>query len=760
MRRMEPLPPADPVPSGTSFSVSMEAGHVAYSCIVDNSPVLMAQSYVWVTSLTKLHGAAPSDLHVHVVDIDDRGYLAWLRESGVTVIPTQVFDPRNRYCNKLAQLETFAARDYAFVALMDCDTAWVGKTVPRPHGTVAARIVDAANPDEAVLGAVFAAAGLPAPQWAMPSFLRGPGHSRTDVNNCNGGIYIFDRAFLAELAPHWRRWARWCMDHSGLLGPYGVHADQVGFALAMRSLGKQVEPLLPTWNFPLNAEYKSLLPAIEPEILHYHKSLNSHCEISPIGVAPVDAAIERVNAVLREGFTARMPNSLFWNLRYSTDPKLGSGVGSRDDILAQKRALLGLALRPYERRPVLDVGCGDLEVARTLPLQEYIGLDVAKEAIALASAKRPDWRFLAGDPAEAVTSAPAAAVVCLDVLIHQTARADFDRLIDALVRLTGERLIVSGYDSRPSMTSAIVNFHEPLGAALRRRGVFSEVVPVARYRDVTVFVADKRETGPRIHPNDMAAADFNHAATLTPRPDLLRYLADLSRNCFGFFTRHFPRSLEYPWIAGKLEDSVAGKVAVDIGTGLCPVPLFLAERGAVVHCVDSHPLMRSPETRSQWNEWGFFDYSILHPRLRSHHVDVLDFQPTMPVDVVYSISVVEHMPRRVWEATLAAAARWLKPGGRLILTLDLIPGTDMLWNYSEGRVVEMPDVHGSRDIIGRVLRANGFDIAEEQVLRDIPQSRTDVLLLEGYKRASQRVLASTATTLDILDTIGKAMEPT
>jgi SAM-dependent methyltransferase len=738
-------------------AMTIEPGRFAYSCIVDNNSVMMAQSFVWVTSLLKLHGAAPRDLHVHVVDIQDRGYLGWLEESGVTIVRREVFDPRNRYCNKLQQLETFVASDYDFVALMDCDTAWVGNKMPLPRGTVAAKIADLANPDETVLASVFAAAGLTAPDWVPVTFARGPGLQRTDVNNCNGGFYVIDREFLATLAPEWRRWARWGIDNGDRLGAYRVHADQIGFALAMRVLGKKVAPLDLRWNFPTHAD-KALLPDMAPEVLHYHKTLTSQCEIPAIGLPQIDAAIGRTNGALREAFNTRLPNSMFWNLRYSIDPALGSGVGSRGELLERKRALLGLALRPYEQRPVLDVGCGDLEVVRTLPLKDYIGIDIAKDAIALARQKRPEWRFAVGHPADLVVSAPAAAVVCLDVLIHQTARADFDRLLDALVRLAGERLIVSGYDERPGVTSAIVNFHEPLGEALRRRGVFHEIVAVAQYRDLTVFVADKIARGPRVQMNDMAADDFNHAARLTPRPDLLRYLADLSRQCFGFYTRHFPRSLEYPWIAAKLEDNAARKIMVDIGTGLCPVPPFLAERGAVVHCLDSHPLIRTAETRAQWNEWGFFDYAALHPRLFSHHIDALAFQPPAPVDVVYSISVIEHMPRQVWTATLAAAARWLKPGGRLLLTLDLVPGTDLLWNYSEGRMVEAPEAHGDRRTIAQQLDALGFEVVEEQVLRALPQSRTDILLLDCYKRATQSVSTDPGLTLALLNS-AKATEP-
>ena len=193
----------------------------------------------------------------------------------------------------------------------------------------------------------------------------------------------------------------------------------------------------------------------------------------------------------------------------------------------------------------------------------------------------------------------------------------------------------------------------------------------------------------------MAADEFNEASLLTDRPDLLRHLADLSRATFGFYTRHFTRTLEYPWVAAKLETLAPGRRVLDIGSGLNPVPLFLARRGAMVDCVDPHPLRRVPPHQPDWNEWGYHDYAHAHPHLRSHNLDALSFEPKEPLDVVYSVSVIEHLPRTAREAMLARCRQWLGPGGRLLLTIDLIPGTQNLWNFSEGREVEPPSVHGN-----------------------------------------------------------------
>ena len=108
----------------------------------------------------------------------------------------------------------------------------------------------------------------------------------------------------------------------------------------------------------------------------------------------------------------------------------------------------------------------------------------------------------------------------------------------------------------------------------------------------------------------------------------------------------------------------------------------------MVECVDPHTLERVPPPNPTWNEWGYCDYSHLHVNIRSHHVDALTFVREAPFDAVYSVSVIEHMPRAHWITLLTRCRQWLVDGGRLILTLDLIPGTDLLWNYSEGREVD------------------------------------------------------------------------
>jgi 2-polyprenyl-3-methyl-5-hydroxy-6-metoxy-1,4-benzoquinol methylase len=714
--------------AGAKFSASrFGPGSVAFSCVVDHDSFLLAQCFIWLNCLLEIQSVPPENVFVHHPGVIRADFAVWLKSRGINLIQVKPYDPRSPHCNKLRQLATFAKNEFDRVFLMDCDTAWVGQS-PLPNISLAAgKIVDLSRPPEAILTTIFREAGLGDPQWVPVSIPTGPGAQRSDRNNLNGGFYVLAGTLIPRLNEAWCRWANWCLDHRQLLGEFAIHVDQVSFALALRELGIWADSLPIEWNYPSHQPSASL-PDVTPQILHFHRQIGPHFKIERVGLPKPDQAIDILNQRI-EGFLGQqLLNSVFWDLRYRIQPELGSGVGSRGEHLVAKRNWLGYALGTFFHKTVVDVGCGDLEVMRTQPIKRYTGLDVSQEALALAKAKRPDWCFMH------ITGGPSAfvegdVVICLDVLIHQTKASEFDELMRRLVNAARQRLIVSGFN-QPQPKAGICSFHRPIVAALEATGLFSEISVIGEYRDLSLVVADKHSKVSAAHPNDMTAADFNEASRLSKRPDLLRCLADLSREAFGFYTCHFPRTIEYPWVAEKLEGLKPGQRVLDLGAGLNPLPIFLARRGVKVDTMDSHPKERVPPINPAWNEWGFYDYARVHPNLRSHHVDALTYEADSPFDVVYSVSVIEHMPRATWEAMLARCRHWLASKGRLLLTIDLIPGTESLWNYSEGLVVEPVELHGSVKDFVSCLRALGFNIGEMFIRRQVPKSRTDLLFIE------------------------------
>ena len=57
-------------------------------------------------------------------------------------------------------------------------------------------------------------------------------------------------------------------------------------------------------------------------------------------------------------------------------------------------------------------------------------------------------------------------------------------------------------------------------------------------------------------------------------------------------------------------------------------------------------------------------------------------------DGALSISVIEHIPASDRRALLADIARRLRPGGLMVLTVDLTRGGLDLWNRNRGQIVD------------------------------------------------------------------------
>lgn len=248
-----------------------------------------------------------------------------------------------------------------------------------------------------------------------------------------------------------------------------------------------------------------------------------------------------------------------------------------------------------------------------------------------------------------------------------------------------------------------------------------------RSRDVSA-----RDVKPRS--NDLSDARLADLRKMTPFPATLDELVVASRRTFGWFTRQEARSLEYPWVIENC-GPIAGAHVIDVGAGLSPIPIVLAARGASVTTIDYMPADQI-DARTR-DEWGYFDYSVLGGNLTSLNADASEIHlPAASADVVLSVSVVEHMPARVRRALFARTADWIQPNGRLILTVDLEPGSNRLWNLDRGEVVESADAHGSLDDLEREVSAVGIDLYRVEVVRWAPHNaRTDLAFLSGYRRA-------------------------
>lgn len=289
---------------------------------------MKAQAFIWVNCLKRLQNINPADIFVHITPGRSQ-FRDWLSSEKVKIVEVGRFDSRNAHCNKIQQLASFCQTTYDQIVFMDCDTAWVGKeSLPRGQ-PVSARIVDYANPPAPVLLKIFVSAGFGSPDWWPVVFPQVPDRELTDVNNCNGGLYIFAGDFVADLEPSWRRWALWCLDNSHLFESWSLHADQVSFALAMRELNAKVCHLPLAWNYPTHIVPVAKLPDISPQIIHYHREMTDHLTLKTIGIPRVDNAINKLNGSIGN-FIGENP--LAADLRFNVDPIGSRGSVNRVDI--------------------------------------------------------------------------------------------------------------------------------------------------------------------------------------------------------------------------------------------------------------------------------------------------------------------------------------------------------------------------------------------------------------------------------------------
>lgn len=710
------------------------------SISLDDHPKFLMQGWNFLLSLMEvMHWpSSNTDVLVHYPDGIDRTRLRIFETLGARLVPFTPFGPgKAAYCNKLRQLDCPHIQDADYVLLFDADIALLASPLSLcVREAVRAKVVDRANPPEPVWRCLLEEAGL---HGDVP--LTSPDFSpkeKTSQTNCNGGLYVLPKAAVAVLRKAWLRWAHFCLDRGALLGRWAHHADQLGFNLAMIEMGLPFKPLDLADNFPTHfpAGDYGLVTERPLRAIHYHDHLDDHGLPLKVGVNWIDRQIDKVRQRLSARRCLFFDNRIFWDFRYAWAPKLGSGIGSRGETLAYKRSNLAPFLTIFAERPILDVGCGDIETTCTAPCRDYLGIDISEEALAIAEKKRPDWRFATARTLAHIPPGSMALVLCLDVTIHIQNTRDYHALVDAVVKASGEALIISGYDEPPH-SSGIIFFHEPLTQTLENHPEIARVVRIGTYRGLNLLLGIKHPSAGRgkrlVNKNDIGLEALAWGVGHCPTPNLLLELVQMSRQTLCFFPNTIVRTLEYPWIAERLRN-YKGRRILDVGAGVNVLPLWLAAQGAHVVTVDNHQVVHRPGDSDSWNEWGFLDYAAFDSRISSRHQDVLALDDADSFDAIYSVSVVEHISAAHRREVIAALQRLLRCDGRLLLTLDLVPDSDALWPLSEGRTVDPEEPHGDLTAVFDELHTAGFTIRESKVVRGIPGSRTDLALIDSVCR--------------------------
>lgn len=211
---------------------------------------------------------------------------------------------------------------------------------------------------------------------------------------------------------------------------------------------------------------------------------------------------------------------------------------------------------------------------------------------------------------------------------------------------------------------------------------------------------------------------------------------------FGLQLENDTRTVEYPWAfaAGRIRP---GLDVIDLGGSLCGFQFALAASGARVRNVDpgeeatgvGWPVDR--ETIGRLNRAFRTDVELLPCTLE--HAGI----PEGSVDVVFSISTLEHIPVDELTSLAAEIGRVLKPGGRAVLTvdlfLDLVPFSDKPVNGwgTNVSIRELVEQTGLELTEGRTSELHGYpEFDPKRILAQLPEYH----LGSGYPSLAQAVV--------------------
>jgi Methyltransferase domain len=685
------------------------------SCVIDNHPRLHLEALRWYACLTEVAGVDPSDLVVQVVGPMDSEPLRHLERQGVTVRPIDRFDERSPHCNKIAGALRLAedARS-GVVVLSDADTAILDdpRKIDRPDRAVSAKTVDSPIPPMDVFVRIFETAGIPIPSEVPLPW--GP-DQRTVRGNCNGGIYLLDGALLPQVASAWATWARWLLDRRELLEEWAIYVDQVAMAVALAAEGVEWHSLDVTWNTPTHDQTRIPPAPQRPHVLHYHQQVDPSGLITPVGRLSIDSAIEVANSAITQVFEEVSPSATLRRWRAADQP---AGLPAEP---SGALASLVAALRPSR---VLEVTEADRSVVGGIH-----GTDPPFKAVLVTPSE-----LLSGGVTDQSRESGSDLTVALDVLEHVESAADYRRMVEFLWGSTNGALVVSGFADCFGERGAGDYYHEPLRDTLRAVASDAEVYPVATGgSSETVALLRVLDDA---HPRDFGSNTLAPLIDRIPDPTALLTMRLSARTTTGFYPDHSPRLWEYPVVARLIAENLEpGSRLVDVGAGVSPLAPFLSSKGYLVETVDPSPVRRDWTDHSEWSEWHFLDYAAADLASRSWNC-TLDRVPVRPLfDGAYSVSVIEHVPAVARRALLADISARTRIGGLVVLTIDLQPGSDDLWNYNLAVLVDDPADHGTLQSVVEECSAVGLELIHEERVRDWPVTHVEIGLLAFRQRA-------------------------
>ena len=683
-----------------------------YSFVIDPRGEFLFQAKKLIWSLTTFIKTDPKNIVAHVAGESDACVWQELRELGVSVEKVTPYSG-HPWCNKLQQLPSLRQYSFDDVVLLDCDIV-VLEDLPVNPEHIQAKPVDTSNPPLNILTKIFSAADLP-----MALALSTVTRQETAWANANGGVYVIPKNSFNTLTEHWLKWAAWCMNMKDAFEDKWIHIDQVSFALAITSSGLGFTELDQSCNFPTHLELSEALD-VAPKLLHYHRNVDEFLNLKPMkNQATINKKISEINTAWMKHLRTNAPAVSYWNSYYKGGASSGNSAANAMTDLRAKQESLQFIYYLTSPSHLLDLGAGDGTVTVCIHEKtDVTAVDYAIEARALYLKKLPSATWALHDirypycPSRKCDLAS-----CLDVLPNISSPDDYERILDSACAL-GSDLLISGYDAEPAEFGYLDFFHEPLSRSLEKRN--RTWIPIVSYSGrIALFSPGNKKNR---HPRDINHPTLQSAVPFVDSHAVLLEAIYKSRALLGFFPDHLPRCIEYPWILDNLPKG-DGCRAIDAGAGVSVLPFMLADHGYDVLTVDSSSMVRLVDQKESWNEWGYLDYQTIDPRITSLNIPYEKLELSEKIDVIVSVSVVEHLPaatRREWFRT---ARRQLKEDGVLLITVDTVPHSINLWNYNGGIRVEEPADHGDLIQMRQELVEAGFFVEGIEHVVWLPQSR-------------------------------------
>jgi len=341
----------------------------------------------------------------------------------------------------------------------------------------------------------------------------------------NSGVLLVPRKYLSPLYDTWKDFVEKILNSLNEVPEIKKHpffTDQIALSLALAFLKIPQNPLTVEMNFPTNHKIHEYFKPekIKPLLIHYHHFSKSG-KIGHGNYKNINQIIDEINETIilenpsndkpdieskmsirkfLKKFSTRntkkreFDNQSFWEERYQKNLELGSGIGSKGKNLEYKNKIIKDILEKHDPQSLLDVGCGDLKIMKSLKLKNYTGIDISDTIINRNKLLKPEWNFLSGNfiNLSRDNKVKADFVICLDVLIHQHNYQEYLEFVKTLVDTSNKIGLIAAFNEKPRKKygGGITAYHEPITKTLQKLEVKNYKI-LGNYRDTSVIFFHK-----------------------------------------------------------------------------------------------------------------------------------------------------------------------------------------------------------------------------------------------------------------------------